>query len=605
MPASFEPSMVVPGDGERSSQLSAPSPRRDSETKARERDGRGSLMASQNSETVKREQAEAAKRKTISGAINSAKQALAQSRWYSSSTAVALRGILQGRNWALLMVIALLLALFMPDIWVLAGINDTLGIDIVLTMVMVLFTIELLLLSVIDSHYTLSFFQLMDVFGTVSMIFDISFMLGVAANEPQVASNSADATANLMLLRAARAAKVGARAGRLSRVLRFLRFLPFLAGSSGSRNSVDSPKALPLPSSLALEIYLIRRKETGNTGVLEERGSPTEIGDDTDEDLKEEPAGDEDNVQGAAGGSPRLAMHVDGTGGSPSRSKRARDNDGPEPESRRPLSPGDDRPVSSREFRHLLQEHLQTMTQAWGEMNGRMTKVEKDVSANKTEKDLMYSRIAQTERKQAESLGRIEKIEKDLQEIRASGSASGSNGGQDGANRPGSVLVAMAVLNLDVMQLEDVRVVLVMNYLKKIDVIQCLRAQPHRLASTMQGGPDPLGRPMWAQFVKTREARRRSSHGSLLRRVCLQLAKDAAHQGEAHNPAAVEEGAFDVDWNAGTVWLGEWKLGSSTHRPPVHEDVKLLSTGWVDVGSVAKALGVTWDSALGAFEREL
>lgn len=230
MPASFEPSMVVPGDGERSSQLSQPSPRRDSETKARERDGRGSLMASQNSETVKREQAEAAKRKTISGAINSAKQALAQSRWYSSSTAVALRGILQGRNWALLMVIALLLALFMPDLWVLAGINDTLGIDIVLTMVMVLFTIELLLLSVIDSHYTLSFFQLMDVFGTVSMIFDISFMLGIPANEPQVASNNADATANLMLLRAARAAKVGARAGRLSRVLRFLRFLPFLAG---------------------------------------------------------------------------------------------------------------------------------------------------------------------------------------------------------------------------------------------------------------------------------------------------------------------------------------------------------------------------------------
>jgi len=128
------------------------------------------------------------------------------------------------------MVIALLLALFMPDCWVLAGINDTMGIDIVLTLVMVLFTIELMLLSVVDSHYTLSFFQLMDVFGTVSMIFDISFMLGVAADEPQIASNNADATANLMLLRAARAAKVGARAGRLSRVLRFLRFLPFLAG---------------------------------------------------------------------------------------------------------------------------------------------------------------------------------------------------------------------------------------------------------------------------------------------------------------------------------------------------------------------------------------
>lgn len=62
------------------------------------------------------------------------------------------------------------------------------------------------------------------------MIFDISFMLGERSDVAQVASNNADATANLMLLRAARAAKVGARAGRLSRVLRFLRFLPFLAG---------------------------------------------------------------------------------------------------------------------------------------------------------------------------------------------------------------------------------------------------------------------------------------------------------------------------------------------------------------------------------------
>ena len=110
---------------------------------------------------------------------------------------------------------------------------------------------------------------------------------------------------------------------------------------------------------------------------------------------------------------------------------------------------------------------------------------------------------------------------------------------------------------------------------------------------------------MWAQFVKTREARRRSAHGSLLRRVCLNLVKDAALNKDSHNPAAIEEGAYDVDWNAGTVWLGEWKLGSSTHRTPSGDDVRVLSTGWVDIGSVSKALGVTWDSALHAFEREL
>lgn len=59
----------------------------------------------------------------------------------------------------MLMVVALLLALFMPDIWVLAGVNDTVFIDVVLTLVMVLFTMELLILSVVDSHYILSFFS--------------------------------------------------------------------------------------------------------------------------------------------------------------------------------------------------------------------------------------------------------------------------------------------------------------------------------------------------------------------------------------------------------------------------------------------------------------
>ncbi|CAJ1458627.1 unnamed protein product [Effrenium voratum] len=213
--------MVVPGDADPAAPVS---PRRESLHQKE----RGSVIASVTSAD---RQAEARQRKPgVTGAIAHVRGALASSSWYSSSVAVAFRSMLQGRNWALLMVLALLIALFMPDLWVLAGVNDVLFIDVALTLVMALFTIELILLSVVDSHYCLSFFQLMDIFGTISMIFDISFMLGVAADQQQVASNNADATANLMLLRAARAAKVGARAGRLSRVLRFLRFLPFLSG---------------------------------------------------------------------------------------------------------------------------------------------------------------------------------------------------------------------------------------------------------------------------------------------------------------------------------------------------------------------------------------
>lgn len=139
------------------------------------------------------------------------------------------------------MVIALLLALFLNDLWVLCGINSNTAIDVILSIVMFLFTIELLLLSVVDASYTLSFFQLMDVIGTISMIFDISYMLGQDATVANVASSSGEAKRNLMLLRASRAAKIGARSGRLSRMLRFLRFLPFL---SGGHKEADDTKGI-------------------------------------------------------------------------------------------------------------------------------------------------------------------------------------------------------------------------------------------------------------------------------------------------------------------------------------------------------------------------
>ena len=132
--------------------------------------------------------------------------------------------------------------------------------------------------------------------------------------------------------------------------------------------------------------------------------------------------------------------------------------------------------------------------------------------------------------------------------------------------------------------------------------IQLLRATPHRLASTNAAGD---GKPMWCQFVKTREARRRSSHGSLTRRVCLDVARDCALNKEAHNVTATVETNYDVDWNSGTVWLGEWKLGSCIHRQPKNDGVRLLSSGWIDVDNTSRAMGVSFDVVLRAFEKEL
>jgi len=167
---------------------------------------------------------------------------LQKSSWYHSKYASTLRTFVHGKYCATLMVIALLLALFLPDIWVLATVNNNVAIDVTLFVVMVLFTMEFICLCSVDATYLFSFFFLMDIIGTVSMIFDITWFYGPDATTPQIAGDTAGKN-SLMLLRASRTARVGARAGRLSRVLRVLRFLPFLKNSQAEK-SVGMAKAI-------------------------------------------------------------------------------------------------------------------------------------------------------------------------------------------------------------------------------------------------------------------------------------------------------------------------------------------------------------------------
>mmetsp|Transcript_150147 Transcript_150147/g.279980 ORF Transcript_150147/g.279980 Transcript_150147/m.279980 type:complete len:938 (+) Transcript_150147:213-3026(+) len=152
--------------------------------------------------------------------------------FYHSKVAVRMRHVLHGKHWGFAMALLLLLALFLPDIWVLAGVNENVSIDSILMIVMIVFAIELIALSAVDATYFLSFFFFMDIVGTFTMAFDISFLMGRDHKKVQTEGQGDDH--NLMLLRATRAARVGARAGRLSRVLRILRFLPFLRSQHGA-----------------------------------------------------------------------------------------------------------------------------------------------------------------------------------------------------------------------------------------------------------------------------------------------------------------------------------------------------------------------------------
>ncbi|CAE7463550.1 unnamed protein product [Symbiodinium sp. CCMP2592] len=375
-------------------------------------------------------------------------------------------------------------------------------------------------------------------------------------------------------------------------------------------------------------------------------------------------------------------MAVDSTGGSPSRSKRAREpGEGREARPRgaaqgRAFSPGGDQPVTSREFRDLLNQHLHAITRSWQEMDGRVGAVEERLDHGKKESAILISRVTQVERKEADLEVKVTELSRTVAAMQNGGEKPAQAGGPPWGEgsldpwaqfraRKGSAFPAAAAAtegpprggreelsdddkktliiggwmpdsrrqliidegkgflerdeiknDLDQTELtvwgprrafavlkfkqrdgEEIRDV--RNRMWKI--IQNLRATPHRLPST--AGSDGLGRPMWAQFTKTREARRRASHGSMLRRVCTNLVKDAEISKEAHNISAKEDGAYDIDWTSGTAWHGELKLGSSSHRAPKGDSIKLLSSGWVDIMAVARATGVQFDIALGAIER--
>lgn len=120
-------------------------------------------------------------------------------------------------------VLALIIALFGGGTVVMLDLPDdptNMWLDSVMTAVMVFFVIELVLRSVAENGYCNSFFFWMDVLGTVSMVFEISFMLGNAGKIYKT-----DSGPNAAVVRTARAARIGARAGRLSKPLRVLSML--------------------------------------------------------------------------------------------------------------------------------------------------------------------------------------------------------------------------------------------------------------------------------------------------------------------------------------------------------------------------------------------
>lgn len=117
---------------------------------------------------------------------------------------------------------ALAIALFGGALFLLIDIPDDPGtvlLDTLMSLVTVFFLLEILILTLAGNGYPLSFFFWMDILGTISMIFEISFLLGTAGK-----MRVDDSEVNPVLLRSARAAKVGARAARLTKVFKCFSF---------------------------------------------------------------------------------------------------------------------------------------------------------------------------------------------------------------------------------------------------------------------------------------------------------------------------------------------------------------------------------------------
>ena len=86
----------------------------------------------------------------------------------------------------------------------------------------------------------------------------------------------------------------------------------------------------------------------------------------------------------------------------------------------------------------------------------------------------------------------------------------------------------------------------------------------------------------------------------------MTLAADAKNEeGGVLNIDHTTIGAYDMDWNAGTIWCGTHKLASATHRCPKDAQTIYMTGGWINLDAVGLVAGCSADAAKAAFEREL
>lgn len=152
-----------------------------------------------------------------------------------------LRAIEESKAFKVVTIVALVFALFGWTFVILLDVPDdptNLIVDILMTLAFGVFVLELMLrLYIHRCKYPVSFFFCMDLIGTASMVFEVTWLLGEAGQ-----IDTTDSSVNAVLIRTTRAARLGARAGRLAKVLKCIS-LWTRATSDGGREGAKRSEA--------------------------------------------------------------------------------------------------------------------------------------------------------------------------------------------------------------------------------------------------------------------------------------------------------------------------------------------------------------------------
>lgn len=142
-------------------------------------------------------------------------------RFHENHIAPICHAIVSSRYLQILVFSALVCAVFLPTLWVIINQPHNDDLDIALSVVLGIFSLEMVLRCMaFRATYFFSFLCLVDLLAVISVLFDLSYTgMGDAAN-------SLDTSANFVRVHhTLRLAEIGIEAARISKLAKFLRFL--------------------------------------------------------------------------------------------------------------------------------------------------------------------------------------------------------------------------------------------------------------------------------------------------------------------------------------------------------------------------------------------